>query len=111
GTCETVSNHTCVAVSGCCTSDSGCSDSQKCSGNKCVAVPCSGTCMIVSNHACVRQSGCCTSNSDCSSGYRCASGRCTMKCISNDHCRSAAFCSGYPKSTCNTSSGICTCIR
>ncbi|MGN0904626.1 MAG: hypothetical protein ACI4PW_05665, partial [Alphaproteobacteria bacterium] len=82
------------------TSDSGCSSSQKCSGNKCVAVSC-GTCETASNHTCVKKSGCCTSDSDCGSGKECKSNSCVaITCPSNcSRCSSSSTCtscdSGY----------------
>ncbi|MGN0904407.1 MAG: hypothetical protein ACI4PW_04550, partial [Alphaproteobacteria bacterium] len=88
-----------------CTSDSACSASQKCSGNKCVAVSC-GTCETVSNHACVKKSGCCTSNSECGSGKECKNNACVTKdpcagvsCGANSYCSGGScYCnSGYIK--------------
>ncbi|MGN0904594.1 MAG: hypothetical protein ACI4PW_05500, partial [Alphaproteobacteria bacterium] len=103
-----------------CTSDSACSASQKCSGNKCVAVSCSGTCMTVSNHACVKKSGCCTSNSDCSGAQTCSGGKCVaVSCkpvcwyAENHTCVTARWYKVKPRGAacsdgCECSSGSCS---
>jgi len=76
GTCQKLSNHTCVSTEGanCCLSNNDCSTSQDCpySGAAC-ATPGCGTCQIVSNHACTSDSGqsCCLSNANCSAGTYC----------------------------------------
>ena len=75
GVCEEAKNHTCSKKSGCCTSDSSCSNLQYCSANKCVNLSC-GVCEQGSFHSCVKKSGCCTSDADCSGSQKCQSNKC-----------------------------------
>ena len=101
GTCEKAENNQCVAVSGCCTSDSQCSGSEECKGNSCQTITC-GTCYKPMNHACVREAGsdCCVSDSECGSSQKCTNNKCVSV--------SCATCQTASNHKCTAVSGCCT---
>ncbi len=109
----------CTPISGYCTSDSDCSNSQYCFNNICTTVPCdTSNGYTISNHACVATacpSGYSTSATSCSGGYTLdidgksggkSCGKCVKTgCTSDSDCGNSQYCSNY---TCTkVSCGAC----